>query len=189
MPKIKYFTIFLLMWGIYFITNFLNAGRGTYSFNIFLDGLIPFVPLFVFFYFIYFPFVLLPFLFAKGKNFINLVKANIFIILISNLIYVLIPTKIPRPEFIANDIPTFVLNFVYNIDNNVNLFPSLHVSMTFLALLAISKINKKFFLIALVLFALTTLSTLFIKQHYVLDVLSGLMLGYAAYKIYFKKLK
>src|SRR3989338_6179632 len=186
MPKIKYFTIFLLMWGIYFITNFLNAGRGTYSFNIFLDGLIPFVPLFVFFYFIYFPFVLLPFLFAKGKNFINLVKANIFIIMISNLIYVLIPTKIPRPEFIANDIPTFVLNFVYNIDN---LFPSLHVSMTFLALLAISKINKKFFLIALVLFALTTLSTLFIKQHYVLDVLSGLMLGYAAYKIYFKKLK
>ncbi|MEK6835793.1 MAG: phosphatase PAP2 family protein, partial [Nanoarchaeota archaeon] len=81
----------------------------------------------------------------------------------------------------------YILNLIYVLDKPVNLFPSLHVSMTFLAFLIISKFKKDLRIIILIAFILSALSTLFIKQHYLLDTLAGLVLGFISYKIYFKK--
>ncbi len=188
MSKTKYFIILFILWLIYFFTNYLNAERTAFNFWISLDNLIPFIPGFVIFYLLYFPLVLFQFfIIKKEKDFINVAKANIFVIIISNIIFLLLPTKIIRPELIVNDFSGFILSLIYLIDNNVNLFPSLHVSMSLLAFLNIIKFKKNLKFTVLAIFILTTLSTLFIKQHYVIDIIGGLILGFISYKIYFKK--
>ena len=188
MTKTKYFILFLILWLIYLFTNYFNAERAAFNFWISLDNLIPFIPGFVIFYLLYFPLVLFQFfIIKKEKDFINVAKANIFVIIISNIIFLLLPTKIIRPELIVNDFSGFILSLIYLIDNNVNLFPSLHVSMSLLAFLNIIKFKKNLKFTVLATFILTTLSTLFIKQHYVIDIIGGLILGFISYKIYFKK--
>ncbi len=188
MSKLKYFILFLVMWSTYFFINYTNATRQAFNLSISLDNLIPLIPEFIFFYILYFPLILIPFLIIKdNKNFLKIVKANIFIIVISDLFFILLPARIIRPELIVDNFSSYILNLIYVLDKPVNLFPSLHVSMTFLAFLIISKFKKDLRIIILIAFILSALSTLFIKQHYLLDTLAGLVLGFISYKIYFKK--
>ncbi len=190
MSKIKYFLFFLIFLLFYFFTNSFNLGREKFNFGINLDNFIPFIPGFALFYILLFPLIFIPFLIIKKEqDFINLIKANIFIIVITNILFLLLPGEIIRPQINVYGIFFFILDLIYKIDNPVNLFPSLHSSLSLLSFLIISRFKKNLRIIIFIVFISTTLSTLFIKQHYLLDILAGLFFGLTAYKIYFKRLK
>ena len=90
------------------------------------------------------------------------------------------PQVFPRENF-----PTALVAALYHIDTNTNVFPSVHVVGSVGAALAVwdsPRLRAQPLLRwgVVLLAALICVSTLFIKQHAILDVVSGLVLSLAA---------
>jgi hypothetical protein len=100
--------------------------------------------------------------------------------IISIIIFLLFQTTVPRIEITGSDIFTKILLLIRSNDNPVNCLPSLHVFTCWLVIRAMSKSTLKSFknnLIITTISFVIILSTLFTKQHAVLDVLSGAVLS------------
>lgn len=91
----------------------------------------------------------------------------------------LYPTSAPRPD----DVPAggafaaWGLRFLYSADPPFNCFPSLHVAHSFVSALCCRRVHRGLGNWALAAAGLVGLSTLFTKQHYVLDVVAGALLA------------
>jgi membrane-associated phospholipid phosphatase len=77
---------------------------------------------------------------------------------------------------------------IYDSDVEHNCLPSLHVAQVYLAALSCNLVHRGVGKAALAWATLVALSTLFTKQHYVLDVVAGFALGLAAYLAFLHRL-
>jgi membrane-associated phospholipid phosphatase len=154
----------------------------------FIDDNIPFISVFVIPYLLYVVVLLLPFVltFRNKKQFLAVSTAFLFASVMCNIIFVLFPTMVIRPEVLAINILNKSVLFVYTVDGVLNCFPSEHVTFSVLANLCLLKINKKLAYYLIPLTILIIFSTLFIKQHYFPDILGGIVLAFLGYLI-FKK--
>ena len=93
------------------------------------------------------------------------------------------PTICPRPEqaVAGKDFSSWLLRAIYSADVPCNCFPSLHVAQSFLAAFICYKVHRGIGAAAVVWACLVAASTLYTKQHYVVDVVTGAALGYGAY--------
>jgi membrane-associated phospholipid phosphatase len=92
------------------------------------------------------------------------------------------PTVTSRPEVVAGDgFFAAALRLIYDSDTAFNCFPSLHVAQCFLAASACYVVHRGVGLAAAAWALLVALSTLFTKQHYVLDAIGGVVLAAAGY--------
>lgn len=72
-----------------------------------------------------------------------------------------------------------VTRFFYWIDKPYNCFPSLHVALAFISVQVIERASPKLSLMFWTVAILVTLSTLFVRQHYILDLVAGITVAYA----------
>jgi membrane-associated phospholipid phosphatase len=79
------------------------------------------------------------------------------------------------------------LRVIYSIDARYNCLPSLHVAQCFLAAFSCSVVHRGVGIVAIVWASFVALSTLYTKQHYVLDVITGILLACVAYAIFLRK--
>ncbi|MFA5163197.1 MAG: phosphatase PAP2 family protein [Patescibacteria group bacterium] len=98
------------------------------------------------------------------------------LVVIHALIFIFYPVEFPR-HYDFNSLCA-VNKFLLSCDNPRNCFPSLHVSLIFLTLLSarllgISKIMRYLFAIW---GAVIMISVIFVKQHYLIDVLVGIIM-------------
>jgi membrane-associated phospholipid phosphatase len=101
--------------------------------------------------------------------------------------FLVYPTILPRPVGeIGTGFFAWFLRGVYEADAPRNCFPSLHVATVVVAALSIRRMDRGVGLAALVWAALIALSTLFTKQHYVTDVITGTLLAGAAYAVFLR---
>lgn len=101
------------------------------------------------------------------------------------IFFVVYPTAAPRPNRVSGEgFALWGLRALYSGDPPHNCFPSLHVAHSFISALAVSHVNRRLGIIALIFGTLVALSTLFTKQHYVLDVSAGVVLALIAYIIF-----
>ena len=96
-----------------------------------------------------------------------------------------------RPtEFAQNDFFIWLVRMVYDADTNTNVCPSIHVIGSFAVYFAARDIRrfraKGWRLGFLTMAVLISLSTVFLKQHSVLDVLAGLAVCAAAYPLIYR---
>lgn len=155
-----------------------------------LDDQIPFVAWFIFPYLLYALILAVIFTLAlRNKKFFGaLTRAFLFASLISNIIFIVFPTMMVRAEVLPDSFVNQSVYFIYSIDSALrNCFPSEHVTFSVLANLCLMAINKKWALLLLPFTILVVLATLFIKQHYIPDVLAGIVLAYISYQFVFKK--
>ncbi|MGB4590572.1 MAG: phosphatase PAP2 family protein [Clostridiaceae bacterium] len=112
---------------------------------------------------------------------ISITLGNVF----SFFTYLIYQTEVPRPEIFGYDLFSEMLRITYRLDRPFNGFPSQHVLTTTIILIAIlrSKYNKRYQLFSIVLCAMILLSTVFVKQHTLLDVFGGVVYGSASYII------
>jgi H+/Cl- antiporter ClcA len=78
------------------------------------------------------------------------------------------------------------LRFLYDADPPYNCFPSLHVAHSFVSALTCYRVHRRVGITAVVCAALVGLSTLFTKQHYVLDVIAGVFLACVAHVVFLR---
>ena len=154
-----------------------------------LDDYIPFVPEFIVFYILFFVFTPIPIIiFWKRKNINNIIRSFIMVKAISLITYMFLQTEINRPEINPNNsIFEKIVQYLYSTDQSKNLMPSLHVSLSLLTALWIAKYYPKIKIPILILGSLIAISTVFVKQHVLIDVPTGLLLGIGAYLYYSKK--
>jgi len=93
-----------------------------------------------------------------------------------------------RPaEVIGNGFAVWCLRFLYELDPPYNCFPSLHVAHSFVSALTCYRVNRGVGIAGAICAVLVGISTLFTKQHYILDVIAGILLAWAAYAIFLRR--
>ena len=158
------------------------------SINTALDIVIPFIPVFVLFYILWYPVVITPFILTlKDKTLFKKTAFSFSIIAVCSFaVYLIYQTEITRAVISSTDIFSRMVSYIYLHDMPINCFPSLHVSGSVLANLCVMNFNKKFAVFMIPITILIVLSTLFIKQHFVLDVVGGILLAFGAYLLVFE---
>lgn len=152
-----------------------------------LDHAIPFVKGFILAYMVWMPFLYLTlvyFFFHDRSAYYQTLIAYTGSVLICYAIYLIFQTTVPRPELVGTDWLSRFVQFVYTNDAPYNCFPSIHCLSSYLLLRAAAKsrsIPRKAKLLIGIIAWLVIISTLFVKQHVVLDAAAGIMLGHAAY--------
>lgn len=147
-----------------------------------LDKQIPFIPSFVYFYVLwYILLIAIPYLLFKydQKKLKDYSKMYILASIICFIIYVLYPTTINRATFEITSLSTYIVDLIYIFDTPaLNCFPSFHCLNCFMWIyyMIITKNIPKYIKKAVIVVAiLIILSTLFIKQHVIYDVIGALI--------------
>ena len=105
--------------------------------------------------------------------------------LVAYVFFLAYPTVGPRPPKVVEDgFSGWGLRVIYGSDSNYNCFPSLHVAQCFLAAFICYRVHRGVGLVAVVWASLVGVATLFTKQHWVLDVVGGIVLAIFAYLIF-----
>ncbi|HEX5710831.1 MAG TPA: phosphatase PAP2 family protein [Sulfuricurvum sp.] len=147
-----------------------------------IDKLIPFNPMYLYFYLSLWVYVSLPPALMKSKKELFYYGGYVGVLsLIGILFYVLFPTVIPQDIHDWENSPD--INWLKSVDMGGNAFPSMHVASAFFSFFWLNthlmsmnasmniRIINFFWCMGIIY------STMAIKQHVFLDVLGGLILG------------
>ena len=151
--------------------------------NYHLDNKIPFIGYFVYIYNAFYPFMVISLylLYKKDeKAYYKGAIAGVIGYLICDVIFLSIPTIMYRNVIPSTDPFTdFVIKVTFFFDNPpLNCFPSIHCLFCFQVIYSyiFSKETTKRKIVMVTCALLIIVSTLFIKQHYVYDVISAFLI-------------
>lgn len=153
-------------------------------FKLKIDEHIPLIPIFVIPYVLFFPYLFGVFLgsFIAGEShFSQFATALIFVSISTSLIYLILPSEVIKPHLRRAGKLIGAINFIRKVDNEENVFPSNHVAYSLVVSLYLTLIIPQFAVFIWLIFILIALSTVFIKQHYIIDVPAGFVLGILAW--------
>ena len=156
-----------------------------------LDRALPLIPSWAIVYgALYLFLILLPLFVVREDELIRrTVHAYLLVWITAYLFFfVVYPTAAPRPNGVSGEgFAVWGLRALYSSDPPYNCFPSLHVAHSFVSALACSRVHRRLGIIATIAAAFVAVSTLFTKQHYVLDVVAGGLLAFVAYGIFLRR--
>lgn len=158
-----------------------------------IDKYIPFVEYFIIpylFWFVYIGAAGLYFLFCEKEEFCRLMYFGMIGMTIFLLVSWLYPNGLNiRPDtFVRDNIFVDLTRYVYSVDTATNVLPSIHVFNSIGVYTAVCDSERlgKYKAVrygALTITVLIILSTMFVKQHSVIDVFSGIVLSYIAFEL------
>jgi membrane-associated phospholipid phosphatase len=149
-----------------------------------LDRAFPFWPASGLVYFSAFGFLVATFLWLRDRDeATRFLYASLLAQAVAMLCFLCWPVQYPRELYPlpadSSAIGAALVHYVRSLDAPVNCLPSLHVSTATICALALR--GRRWSGAALLAVATSTTSTLTFKQHYVVDVIGGAMLGIAAW--------
>ena len=187
----KYRHALVLLYGLIYMPWFMwlesRSNLPYHVIHVKLDVMIPFVEYFIVPYLLWFVYVAAVFVYLFFKNRREFYQYCIFLFTGMTL-FLIVSTLYPnghllRPNtFARNNIFTFAVQILYQADTATNIFPSLHVYNSIAAHRAVANSetlagNRLIRGGSFVLMVSIILATMFLKQHSVLDVISGILLG------------
>jgi len=143
------------------------------------DDRIPLLPVFSVPYLLYFPYLFLIVLYGimRTPYFLMIAASALAIQVAASIVYLCCQTHVPRPDRIGRGLFSRLTSFIYWFDRPYNTFPSLHVAYSvYCAYWAWIIVPGAFPALAALTVAII-LSTLFLKQHIVADVMSGVLVA------------
>jgi membrane-associated phospholipid phosphatase len=185
----------LLAAGVFFASKIydpLNHGPAVIQLRTSLDDALPLVPLFVIPYLSLEPFIyfsLIFFLAFRTRIFQSAALSLILAMLLSYVVYFFLQTEVMRPTVRGVDALSCMIRDVYTGDSPYNDFPSLHTSLSTIIAIHWWRTDHRLGIIAAVWTTLIVASTIFVKQHYVADVVSGLLLAWGVSWLFRKILR
>ncbi len=131
--------------------------------------------------------VLAGFLMPDYEHLFRFGKAFFITIFFHFGIFFVCPTYTCRVEITGQDISSLLGRIVYSLDEITNCFPSLHVSLTFLAAFVVIK-SYRFLLVPFLVWAVAiAISTITTRQHYFYDVISGTIVSIVVFILCYSK--
>lgn len=198
-PQFRHLKL-LLGWVGYFILyvlteNLIPAERCT-PVHCWLDDVIPFNEFFLIFYVSWYFLIvgsLVYFLLYNVENFKNMQTYIIITQVIAMAIYIVFPSRQDlRPEVFPRDnVLTQLMGFIYTVDTNTGVCPSLHVGYSLgiaSTWLREKSVPKAFRVFIVVWAAFICLSVAFVKQHSVVDIFAAIpMCAFAEWFVFHRK--
>lgn len=162
----------------------LNQDSGTvYSLMTDLDRQIPFIQGFVVPYLFWYVFLAVGFLYLAYQdrsNYFQTLVEFIIGLLLCYSVYAIYQTTVPRPDIEGSDWLLRTVQWVYRSDEPFNCFPSTHVLTAYLMMRAYLRsvpIALRYKIIAAGMSILIIVSTLFVKQHVLLDIVGAVLVA------------
>ncbi|MEE2643799.1 MAG: phosphatase PAP2 family protein, partial [Myxococcota bacterium] len=176
----------LLGYSLYFPINHLLMGREVHQLDSAIDHALPLSPAWMLayggIYFVgFFPLVTL----KERESFFRALRACFLIELVSMSTFLLFPVRMGLRAVLPTEgelgLFEWLLQLCYFLDEPNCCFPSLHVSISCLAAFIVCSFHRRAGALFLFFATAISLSTLFVKQHYLADVLFGASLAGAAW--------
>ncbi|MFC4303259.1 phosphatase PAP2 family protein [Cohnella boryungensis] len=173
--------VFPVLGWMYAMTNNIE-NQEVYSLLTSVDEAIPFIKYFALPYsiWIFYIYVCLFYFFKKDINvYYRSLMTYVVCALLCYLIYSVFQTTVARPPVVGDDPFSFLMRYIYNRDQPFNCFPSIHCFSSYMVMRAIwtsSFRNKWNVSLITGMSSLIILSTLFVKQHVIVDALAGILL-------------
>ena len=186
--RFKYwqFIIYMPIYLFFFVLAERMTTEVTYI-NIPLDDKIPFVEGFIVPYLLWFPFMALGIVyvfFMDKKEFLPMAWNLVIGMSLFLVVSFVFPNGLElRPEVFPRDnICTDLVKHLYSIDTSTNVIPSIHVFNSLVCGISFGRVlagrgHKIAAIASYAMAALICISTMFVKQHSILDVASGLILS------------
>jgi membrane-associated phospholipid phosphatase len=172
---------------MHFTTNYLSKLRNVQRcLALSIDKRLPFIPKLVYFYlFTYLFNTVCLFLMIYNRqmhDFLRAVRMMISVVVIGSIFYIIFPTVIRKPSLDEkNDISTSLVSAHNKHILPYNAFPSLHVAFSFITVLLAFEFDFSLRYLYAVILLLIAFSALFTKEHYVVDIIAGIVLGLLIY--------
>ena len=185
--------LLLIYWPVYGLTFWLLERWLTLTYHpveVAFDAKIPFCEFFVFPYYFWFVFLFGIHVYTGLYDIPAFKKLMYFIMItytVTTVIYLVYPTcqNLRPTEFARDNFCVDIVKALYNFDTNTNVCPSLHVIGSFAVLFTTWNCKKlrsfKFQAVLVPLTVLISISTVFLKQHSIVDIYAALALCAVAY--------
>tara|TARA_Y100001960_G_C14505643_1_gene743872 strand:+ start:246 stop:845 length:600 start_codon:yes stop_codon:yes gene_type:complete len=184
--RISIFSLFLLFFCVYFLIALLIETIPCPNWISNIDKYIPFIWWMIIPYYSYYILLIVPpFLIQDIEKIKLLTKTLIEMSIFCYIIYIIWPISSSNVLASVSSNPLdFLHEFITFKFLDQNALPSMHVSVTTTIGLAISKYKIKYKNLMLMMILGIFLATFLIKQHYLIDSITGLILGYIAFTRY-----
>ena len=173
---------------MYFLTENLIPMERMHVIHCALDDVIPFNEYFLIFYCSWYAWIVISLLYFMLYDIDSFRRLQVFIIItqvVAMVVYIVYPSiQLLRPEvFPRENALTALMAFIYNFDTPTGVCPSLHVaySMGIASVWCKRKetpVGLKVFMVCLLV--MISISTAFVKQHSVVDIIAAIPLGMLA---------
>ena len=168
---------------IYFPTS--QATSGGIAPKLPID-VIPVYPIWVVPYYLCYPLWLFGIIWAllklKDRDFSAFIAAAVFTVGIGNLTFIFFPTYVDLPVITGNDIFSELLRTIQIAGGTHAALPSAHNFITMLLAASAMHLYPRQRWLWIGIVVTVALSTLFTGQHYILDVVAGLALGWLGFR-------
>lgn len=187
---------FWAVFGLWFLLTERFLPRDYHLVTCPLDARIPFCEWFVIPYVLWYGFVAAPVLVLLLTDVPAFRRMMYYIIItygVVMVVYLVYPTclNLRSTVFPRDNLPTRLVQLLYRVDTPANVCPSLHVVGSIAAALGLLEVPRlhrwRWAVITLAL--LISISTLFIKQHSLVDVATAVLLCAAAYPLVYRRKK
>jgi membrane-associated phospholipid phosphatase len=180
--------ILIFHFACFYMPHFLVDDARRVDLSLPIDEAIPFLPVFICFYVAAYIQWFASYIYhccADRDLCTRLFRAEVGLKLSSALIFIIFPTVMVRPELGSSFFDSLV-SIIYFLDKPINLFPSLHCAASWLCFrsaCALGGASRKYILFQLFFTVLVCASTVFIKQHLIIDIPAGIILAELLWQI------
>ena len=169
---------------VYWATQFIRADAYHYDFTTEFDRMVPFQPWWVLIYVLSFLFWVVNYSLVSKRSpkefWFKFASADMLARVVCGVIFVVIPTTNVRPELADGGFWNMAMGLIYSLDEPFNLFPSIHCLASWMCYIGIRRnkdVSTGYKVFSFVFALLICASTQFTKQHYIVDVVGGLILA------------
>lgn len=188
LPKYMLIPLIILIVGnlsSYYVPHFINVmmGRSYVNMTSSLDDKISVRPAFTIIYVLAFPFwylITYYYLRKSGEHAFRFSLSNLSAKITCAVIFILIPSTLVRPDLTGTGLSVRLLSLIYRSDAPTNLFPSIHCLESWFCFRCIydeRSVPLLFKAISFLFAILICMSTVFTKQHVLLDIPAGIFLA------------
>ncbi|OPA79422.1 hypothetical protein BVG16_10120 [Paenibacillus selenitireducens] len=181
--------VFPVLGDLYHLVN--KPSEQVYSLMTTVDESIPFIKYFALPYgvWIFYIYVCIVYFFMRDRTaYYRAMLLYTVCALTCYAIYLVFQTTVPRPEVLGSDPFSQLVRFIYNRDQPFNCFPSIHCFSSYMVMRLMLKSPARNRVNTTLISGMSLLiiaSTLFVKQHVVWDVISGIALVEIYYFLFY----
>ena len=155
--------------------NLTNKRPFVHNFETKLDQKIKPIKIFVIPYLGLFPYLILAYLSLQGSLRTNFLLSISICNVAAAIFWYFIPNGVSRPPLEKKDLFSKIINYIYQHDGDTNGFPSGHVFLSAIVSHFMILQQPKLMWAHLIAWGFISLSTVFTKQHYLVDILGGII--------------